>query len=141
MKRHGLTILAILLGVYIALSPRGAEGAEDADVLFEFNEAELTPKGEEVLAETADELRGEAEGGTVAIDGHADGIGSDSYNQSLSERRAEAVEEFLARRLEDAEFESAGHGSSDPVASEELGGWDNPLGRAKNRRVEITVVG
>jgi outer membrane protein OmpA-like peptidoglycan-associated protein len=134
-------VAAVLLGVFMALTNRPAGGDEDADVLFEFDEATLTDEGEELLTETAESLREEAEGHTVVIDGHTDSIGSANYNQDLSERRAAAVVDFLAEVLSEAdiEFESAGHGAEDPVARNDIAGADNPNGRAQNRRVEISV--
>ncbi|WP_017622656.1 OmpA family protein [Nocardiopsis chromatogenes] len=110
-----------------------------ADVLFEFDEAELTSDAREALEEAADILRGEADGKTVDIDGYTDSKGSDERNIPLSEERAEAVEEELSALLDgvDVTFETNGHGSADPVAPNEIDGEDNPEGREKNRRVEI----
>jgi outer membrane protein OmpA-like peptidoglycan-associated protein len=109
-----------------------------ADVLFEFDRADLTPAAQEQLAGVADEL---ADVGprTVAIDGHTDNHGEPAYNQDLSERRAEAVRAWLADRLGgEFTFETAGHGEDRPVAANENeDGSDNPEGRAVNRRVEI----
>ncbi|WP_239647337.1 OmpA family protein [Nocardiopsis baichengensis] len=110
-----------------------------ADVLFEFDEAELSGDAQEALEEAADILREEADGKTVDIDGYTDSKGSDSHNVPLSEQRAEAVEKELASLLDgvDVTFETEGHGSADPVAPNQIDGEDNPEGREKNRRVEI----
>jgi outer membrane protein OmpA-like peptidoglycan-associated protein len=109
-----------------------------ADVLFEFDRADLTPAAQERLAGVADELAGVGPR-TVAIDGHTDNHGEPAYNQDLSERRAEAVRAWLADRLGgELTFETAGHGEDQPVApNENEDGSDNPEGRALNRRVEI----
>ncbi|QVQ53649.1 OmpA family protein [Spiractinospora alimapuensis] len=134
--------IALIIGALLALAPRNADSAEDADVLFEFDEAQLTPEGEEILRDRAGELEEEGvDGMTINIDGHTDDKGAADYNLTLSEERAAAVETFLAEVLSDADvtFESQGHGEEQPVAKNERGGWDNPLGRAKNRRVEIAV--
>ena len=148
-RSRNAAIAAILFGAFLALGNHAAGGDDaagrdanvNADVLFDFDESAVTSKGAAVLAETAEELRETAEGATVSIDGHTDSLGSDAYNQELSEQRAAAVEKVLSDELSDADidFESAGHGADRPVARNEISGADNPGGRAMNRRVEITV--
>ncbi|WP_343518532.1 OmpA family protein [Sphingomonas sp.] len=72
----------------------------------------------------------------VDVYGHTDSTGSDAYNQSLSERRADAVASYLSMRgVESARLEAVGYGETQPVA-------DNATleGRAQNRRVEIKIV-
>lgn len=112
-----------------------------ADVLFEFDSADLTAEAETSLAEAAEILKQDAGGKTVNIDGYTDAKGDDAYNQRLSGQRAAAVETRLTALVEGVEvtFEVAGHGEEDPVAPDEIDGQDNPEGRAKNRRVEIRV--
>lgn len=142
MANRSTVAIALIIGAILALAPRNADSAEDADVLFEFDEAQLTPEGEEILQERASELEEEGlDGVTISIDGHTDDRGTADYNLTLSEERAAAVEAFLAEALADSDvtFDSQGHGEEQPVANNERGGWDNPLGRAKNRRVEIAV--
>jgi outer membrane protein OmpA-like peptidoglycan-associated protein len=124
-----------------------AQGEEErvltlaADVLFAFDEAELTSDAEAVLDEAAGVLAEAGGGRTVGIDGYTDSRGGDAYNLKLSLDRAEAVEKALAERLTgvDVAFEAEGHGSADPVAPNEIDGEDNPEGRERNRRVEIRV--
>lgn len=110
-----------------------------ADVLFEFDEAELTDDAGQTLQNAARVLEEEADGTTVNIDGYTDTTGSDSHNQPLSEDRAEAVEQELDELVTgiDITYEVEGHGSADPVAPNEIDGEDNPEGREKNRRVEV----
>lgn len=110
-----------------------------ADVLFEFDEAELSGDARGTLEEAAEILRAEAKGKTVNIDGYTDAKGDEDYNLELSRQRAEAVEEELTGLVGDLDvtFEVAGHGSADPVEPNEVDGEDNPEGREKNRRVEI----
>ncbi|TQN31009.1 outer membrane protein OmpA-like peptidoglycan-associated protein [Haloactinospora alba] len=112
-----------------------------ADVLFEFDEADITDEADGALEEAARVLDDSAEGTTVEIDGYTDAKGSAERNQELSEERAEAVEEELSSRTEgsDITFDVTGHGSADPVAPNEVDGEDNPEGREKNRRVEIRI--
>jgi outer membrane protein OmpA-like peptidoglycan-associated protein len=110
-----------------------------ADVLFEFDAAELTADAGDRLDDLADGLNdlGPRE---ITIGGHTDGKGDPGYNQDLSVRRARAVQEALADRLDgDFTFTVDGYGESQPVApNENDDGSDNPEGRALNRRVEIT---
>lgn len=113
-----------------------------ADVLFDFDKADLLPRAEETLKKAADLVRERAKGtATVRIEGHTDGKGSDSYNQSLSRRRADSVKRwFTSHGLGEINFSTMGHGAKRPVApNTNPDGSDNPEGRAKNRRVEIVV--
>jgi outer membrane protein OmpA-like peptidoglycan-associated protein len=72
----------------------------------------------------------------VDVYGHTDSTGSDSYNQSLSERRAVAVADYLVSRgVESARLETLGYGETQPIATN-----DTEDGRAQNRRVEIKIV-
>lgn len=110
-----------------------------ADVLFEFDEATLSENARETLADQAEQLDGL--NGTVEVVGHSDGIGDDDYNQRLSEDRAAAVKAALEEELgaDAPEIEASARGATEPVA-EETGsdGEDDPGGRARNRRVEIS---
>lgn len=109
------------------------------DILFEFDEAEPEEQAQGALRDLSGDIDGIS--GTVEIVGHTDGIGDDSYNQELSEQRAEAVQELLETELGASapEFETEGRGSNDPVAEETTSdGEDNPTGRARNRRVEVS---
>ncbi len=108
-----------------------------SDVLFEFDSATLTSQARAHLRELANKLSDVT--GTIHVDGYTDSIGSASYNQKLSERRAEAVKEVLEQQLgSGVTVEAEGHGENNPVAPNRKGGEDNPAGRAKNRRVEIS---
>ncbi len=111
-----------------------------ADVLFEFDKATLLPKAEDTLKKAA-EFIGQRAKGIVRIEGHTDSKGDDAYNQRLSERRAESVRQWLARRgLTDLRFSSKGLGETQPVApNTKPDGADDPEGRQKNRRVEIVI--
>ena len=110
-----------------------------ADVLFEYNEADLTTEAGERLADLAAQLD-ELGPREVTIGGHTDSDGEDAANQDLSERRAEAVRAALDAELDDEfTFQVDGYGESQPVApNAHEDGSDNPEGRALNRRVEIT---
>ena len=114
-----------------------------ADVLFNFDKAEILPKAQAALKNVADVIREKAKGkGAVTIEGHTDAKGSETYNQKLSERRAESVKNWLVARegLRDVSFTTRGLGATKPVASNRKpDGNDDPEGRQKNRRVEIVV--
>ena len=109
-----------------------------ADVLFDFGKAELTDAARRRIADLAPRLRDAR--GTVQVSGHSDSIGSPSYNLDLSQRRADAVKAELARALggTSLRMEAKGYGETRPIAPNLVGGKDNPSGRAKNRRVDIT---
>jgi outer membrane protein OmpA-like peptidoglycan-associated protein len=112
-----------------------------ADVVFAFDKATLNGKSRSRLAEVATKLRVGARGKTVSVDGYTDAKGSAAYNLRLSQRRAQAVATALRARLAGAgvTFAAHGHGSAKPVApNTKKNGTDNPKGRAKNRRVEIS---
>ncbi|MFG2085530.1 OmpA family protein [Spirillospora sp. NPDC048824] len=109
-----------------------------ADVLFDFGKATLTDAAERRVTELAKRLRDVS--GTVQVSGHTDSVGSDDYNMTLSKQRAEAVKAGLQRALKGAgpRIEAEGRGETEPVADNQKGGKDDPTGRAKNRRVDIT---
>jgi OOP family OmpA-OmpF porin len=107
-----------------------------ADVLFDFDKAVIKPEGKSKLDDISNKVRGINLEVVIAI-GHADSIGSDAYNQRLSVRRSESVKAYLVSKgIEPNRVYTEGKGEKQPVA-------DNKTrdGRAKNRRVEIEVIG
>jgi len=112
-----------------------------ADVLFDFDKDTLKPAARETLQKAAAVIREQTKG-DIRIDGHTDAKGDDRYNQKLSERRAAAVKNWLAQngKLGGRRMSTHGFGKQKPVASNtKPDGSDDPEGRQKNRRVEITV--
>jgi outer membrane protein OmpA-like peptidoglycan-associated protein len=112
-----------------------------ADVLFDFDKADIRPEASAALKEVADVIRKQAKGGVIIV-GHTDAKGGDAYNQTLSQRRANSVRDWLTKDagLSGVRFETSGVGARKPVASNtKPDGSDDPEGRQKNRRVEITV--
>ena len=112
-----------------------------ADVMFDFDSAELRAEAEQALRNVAEVIRAH-EGANVRVEGHTDSKGSDSYNQQLSEERARSVRDWpmSADRLDSTEFSVYGFGESKPAAANEMtDGFDDPEGRQKNRRVDIVV--
>src|SRR6266478_5075468 len=113
-----------------------------ADVLFDFDKSTLRPTARDALHQAASIIRDNAKGSTVRIDGYTDAKGSDPYNQRLSNRRAESVRNWFVSKegLKDVSFATRGYGAKNPVApNTKPDGSDDPAGRQKNRRVEITV--
>jgi outer membrane protein OmpA-like peptidoglycan-associated protein len=112
-----------------------------ADLLFDFDKHHLKPDAAESLTEAAEVLK-DMDKIFVIIEGHTDSKGSGSYNQKLSERRAESVKEWLVTHggVKAAGIVSKGFGMTRPVAPNiKPDGSDNPEGRQKNRRVEIRL--
>lgn len=112
-----------------------------ADVLFAFDEAELTPAARTRLADVARELRNRRASGSVTVGGHADSRGDARYNQTLSERRARATAAALRPLVGGLPISLVpqGFGDTRPVApNTKADGSDNPDGRARNRRVTVT---
>jgi outer membrane protein OmpA-like peptidoglycan-associated protein len=101
-------------------------------VVFEFNKSTLQPASDPVLQKVADLL---AKDSTLKLEvqGHTDNVGSDAYNQTLSEARARSVADWLTKHgAATARLSAKGYGKTMPVADN-----NTDEGRAKNRRVEI----
>ncbi|WP_202638598.1 OmpA family protein [Bailinhaonella thermotolerans] len=112
------------------------------DVLFAFDKATLSPEAAAVLDEVAEETRRRADPARppIRIVGHTDDKGGDSYNLALSLRRAQAVRGHLAARLgTEYRYSPEGKGETAPIAANRRpDGSDNPEGRARNRRVDVS---
>jgi outer membrane protein OmpA-like peptidoglycan-associated protein len=107
-----------------------------SDVLFDTGSYILKPGAREKLAKVSGILLAHP-GLILQVEGHTDSVGSDEYNQQLSEHRANAVREFLMEQgVVPSSITAQGFGKTQPVASN-----DTPEGRQRNRRVEIVVNG
>lgn len=104
-------------------------------VHFEFNKSNLTPAAQTILDSALGAIQSNPDV-KVEIVGHTDSVGSDAYNQKLSERRAESVRAYLeSRGVTATRLSAEGRGESEPVATNE-----NEDGRALNRRVDLDAV-
>jgi outer membrane protein OmpA-like peptidoglycan-associated protein len=107
-----------------------------SDVLFDFNKYTLKPGAREKMAKVSGILLAYP-GLKIQVEGHTDSIGTEEYNQRLSEQRAETVRDYLvAQGVPDMTVSAVGFGKSRPVASN-----DSDAGRQQNRRVELVVSG
>jgi outer membrane protein OmpA-like peptidoglycan-associated protein len=102
---------------------------------FDFDKAELHPADKELLSRIAGILMASPDY-TVSVNGHTDDVGTDEYNQKLSERRAQAVRDYLVKAgLPASIFTVTGHGKKRPLVP-----GTSEKARAKNRRVELGIV-
>lgn len=105
-----------------------------SDVLFVFNQSDLTPTAKSELDALMSQFE-DADVVSIKVVGHTDNVGSDPYNQALSERRASSVAEYLiSQGVAPNKVTSEGKGESQPIADN-----DTDEGRAKNRRVELHI--
>lgn len=127
-------------GVSVRQGEHAVTIAMMGDVLFDFDKAEILAAAEPTLQDIA-ELIDAPSTGVVAIEGHTDSKGSESYNKDLSLRRAQAVAQWLgAHGVDKAKLSVRGLGAAKPVQPNQLAnGADNPQGRAQNRRVEFLL--
>jgi OOP family OmpA-OmpF porin len=122
--------------VVVVPAPTSEKVTFAADAFFDFDKAVLKPEGRAKLDDLVSKMGGLNLEVIIAV-GHTDSVGSDTYNQKLSIRRSEAVKSYLVSKgVEKNRVYTEGKGEKQPVA-------DNKTaeGRAKNRRVEIEVVG
>lgn len=107
-----------------------------SDVLFDTGSSTLKPGAREKLAKISGIVLAHP-GLALQIEGHTDSVGSDEFNQQLSDRRADSVRDFLIQQgVAASTIAARGFGKSQPVASN-----DTPEGRQRNRRVELVVNG
>ncbi|MGZ8867563.1 MAG: OmpA family protein, partial [Thermoanaerobaculia bacterium] len=103
-------------------------------VFFDTGKSALKPGARNTLGKIGDQLR-VSENSQITVEGHTDNVGSDQLNQSLSEKRAAAVRDYLVSRGVPANrITTTGFGETSPVATN-----DTPAGRQQNRRVELII--
>ena len=105
----------------------------NTDVLFGFNKAELTPAGQQKLDELAKSAQG-ANVDRVVLTGHADRIGSEDYNQQLSEERAQAVADYLTQKgVDSSRLQVEGRGKNEPITGNQC----DKMGPANNKNAKL----
>jgi outer membrane protein OmpA-like peptidoglycan-associated protein len=125
--------------------PKPAKGVIDrltVHVNFDFNESNIKKSDESELQKAIDFVRKYPDA-KVELDGYTDSKGTAQYNQELSEKRAEAVKQYLIEKggVDETRISTRGYGESNPIAPNRTeDGKDNPEGRAQNRRVEILII-
>ena len=134
MDRQAEELTKVLPDAQVVRVGEGIAVTFDSGILFPFNSDALQPAGRDNLRRLAESLQ--ANGQTeVMLVGHTDAVGTDSYNQDLSVRRARAAASHLAAEgVSRDRLHTAGKGETEPIASND----DDP-GRQKNRRVEIAI--
>ncbi len=107
-----------------------------AEALFDFDKSVLKPAGKKAIDEAIAKMK-QVDVEMVIATGHTDSVGTDAYNQKLSERRATTVKEYMVSQgISAAKITISGKGETQPVASNKTAD-----GRAKNRRVDIEFKG
>ncbi len=135
MDRQAEAMQDQLEGARIERVAEGIRVTFDSGILFDFDSSELRPAARENLQEFAEILEDYPKT-NVLIEGHTDAIGSEQYNQQLSDRRARAVGSYLSSIGVDSDrFVLVGYGESQPVATNET-----EAGRQQNRRVEVGIM-
>lgn len=111
-----------------------------SDTLFQFDKHTLTPAAEKSLKAAGEEIK-KAGKHPVTVEGHTDALGNDAYNQTLSEKRAQTVKDWLVEHgYINKSSKVTGFGRQRPVARNTTpDGEDYPEGRRLNRRVEIVI--
>jgi len=141
-------IVGVALGIKSVLQDLKAKVTEheikidlDADVLFDFDKYSLRAAAADSLREVGEVTKSYGKS-PVLIEGHTDGKGTHPYNIKLSENRAASVKKWLVENagVSGSLITTRGWGETKPVApNTNPDGSDNPAGRQKNRRVEITI--
>jgi len=107
----------------------------DAEALFDYDKSVIKPAGMAALDGLVADMNQYQRVDRIRVVGHTDSQGTEQYNQALSERRANAVKDYLVSKgIPASEIETQGMGESQPVADN-----STKAGRAKNRRVEIDI--
>ena len=126
-------------GALVAVAPTGVTTTKvtlQADTLFDFDKSLIKPEGQKVLNKLAADIKA-IKLEVVIVVGNTDNIGTDAYNLALGERRAIAVKAYLSGQgVPSAKIYTESKGKSNPVATNAT-----EEGRAKNRRVDVEVVG
>jgi OOP family OmpA-OmpF porin len=116
------------------VAPTATKVVLNADTFFDFDKSTIKPEGRQILDQVASQVN-TLNLETLIATGHTDSIGTEQYNQGLSERRANSVKSYLIDKGVPADrIYAEGKGETQPVATNKT-----REGRAQNRRVEITL--
>jgi len=117
--------------------PKAEKVTLKADTYFDFDKSNLKPEGKDTLDQLVRDMGDLNSVAEIEVVGHTDSIGTEEYNEGLSERRAATVKNYLISKDVPADvIQTEGRGELEPVATNET-----REGRAQNRRVEITTKG
>lgn len=143
-----LDIMGVSSGIQGVLKDLGAKITEhevrielDTDVLFDFDKYNLRPEAADSLRKVGEVAKSYGNS-PVLIEGHTDSKGTHAYNMTLSENRAASVKNWLVQNagVSASRITARGWGETKPVApNKKPDRSDDPVGRQKNRRVEITI--
>jgi outer membrane protein OmpA-like peptidoglycan-associated protein len=134
MDRQAEELAATIPGATVQRVGEGIVVTFDSGLLFPFNSTDLLPAGQDNLRNLATSLQENPET-EVLIVGHTDAVGSDSYNQNLSEQRASSAASILASSgIPRDRIRTSGRGELEPIADNE-----SETGRQENRRVEVAI--
>lgn len=135
MDRQAEEIKRTVPGAEVIKAGEGLIVKFDSGILFDFNKTDLKDNARVNLQNLAGTMKNNPET-NILIVGHTDNVGSDSYNEGLSQRRAREVKQFIASQgIPNSRLNIEGRGESEPIASN-----DTETGRSQNRRVEIVIV-
>lgn len=135
MDRQAEEIKKNVPGAEVIKTGEGLIVKFESGILFDFNKSELKDNARVNIQNLAATMKNNPETNILVI-GHTDNVGSDAYNNSLSERRAEAVKSFTtAQGISSGRLSIQGKGESEPIADN-----STETGRSQNRRVEIVIV-
>ena len=134
MDKQAEELAASIPGATVQRVGEGIVVTFDSGLLFPFNSTDLLPAGHDNLRNLATSLQENPET-EVLIVGHTDGVGSDVYNQNLSEQRASSAAAILASNgVPRDRIRTSGRGEMEPIADNE-----SEAGRQQNRRVEVAI--
>jgi outer membrane protein OmpA-like peptidoglycan-associated protein len=134
MDKQAQELAAQIPGATVQRVGEGIAVTFESGLLFPFNSAQLLPAGQQNLQNLANSLKEYPETEVMVV-GHTDNVGSDSYNQTLSEQRATSAADVLASYgVPRDRIRTAGRGEGEPIATN-----DDEAGRQQNRRVEIAI--
>ena len=124
LKQDGVSVDSDSRGMIIRFS----------DILFDFDKYNLNTDARKVLDKLVEIIKAKYPNNEIIVEGHTDNIGTDEYNQNLSEKRAQTVAAILKNKLGHDKVSYRGMGKSKPIDEN-----STPAGRQRNRRVEIII--